>query len=369
MKISVLIGKKINELMDKNNLSLRKLSEEIGVTHPTLKSYIDGEKTIDSEKLLKVAKLFNKPFDYFFKEENQEFNFMFRSDLVINNIDYIEQALIDYNDIMSDCIYNYVPQKYTLKYNLEKKSILSTVKRIAYEQRKCLNIENVIPDNYFSILSNIGINVIVKDLNNNNIFGVSTLSSDLGSYIIINDSKEIPEERKIFSLFHEYAHLLFHSNEFKSKDESSSTHSLKSELNEKIADTFAGHFLMPSYLVDSYISNKKEIDIFDIKRYFKVSLQTAVLMLKEYNKISNEDYRDFWRKINANGLRKVEIDPIIYIDYKTKNEKLISKIKELYLNEEISSNKVSEVLGLNIIDTRVLLKEWRSIDERYLPIK
>jgi Zn-dependent peptidase ImmA (M78 family)/transcriptional regulator with XRE-family HTH domain len=373
MNVSLVIGNNIKELMDKEKLSLRKLSESIGVSHPTLKKYIDGNQPIDSEKLMKVALYFQKPFDYFFKEKHENVCFLFRADKPekdIKNIDIdkLKNAIYSYIDIIGDSSYQYIPQKYSINISDDKKNVFNLISKIAIEQRRVANIENVIPENYFEVINNIGVNVIVRDFKNDNYFGASSFSKEFGSYIIINDSENIPEERKIFSLIHEYAHLLFHSEQYTDNEYNAFYVSGKYDLNEKIANKFAGYFLMPRNLVDMYIESKKHIDPIEMKKYFKVSIQTLYVMLYEYKVISKEIYTNFWKQINSAGYKTKEPHPLEKIDIQDKNNKLINKIKDLYFKEEISANKISEVLGTNTIDTRRLLKEWRNIDERYLSL-
>ena len=138
---------------------------------------------------------------------------------------------------------------------------------------------------------------------------------------------------------------------------------------KKIANKFAGYFLMPKNLVSKYIESKKHIDLFEMKKHFKVSIQTLFVMLKEYDLISKEDSNNFWKQVNSNGHKAIEPAPLDKIDIQEKNSKLVSRIKELYYNESISSNKISEVLGIDTIETRKLLKEWRDCDDRYLSLK
>jgi Zn-dependent peptidase ImmA (M78 family)/plasmid maintenance system antidote protein VapI len=373
MNVSLVIGNNIRELMEKENLSLRKLSESVGITHPTLKKYVEGSQPIDSEKLMRIALYFKKPFDYFFKEQHEEVSFLFRADKPekdIKNIDIdnLKNAIYSYIDIIGDSNYRYIPQKYNINLSDEKKSIFNLVYKIAIEQRRVANIENVIPENYFEVINNIGINVIARDFKNDKYFGASSYSNKFGSYIIINNSENIPEERKIFSLIHEYAHLLFHSEQHSDIEYNAFYVSGKSDLNEKIANKFAGYFLMPKNLVDMYLESREHIDPIEMKQYFKVSIQTLYVMLYEYKYISRDKYTNFWKQINTAGYKTKEPHPMERIDIQEKNNKLINKIKDLYFKEEISANKISEVLGTNTLDTRKLLKEWRNIDERYLSL-
>lgn len=373
MNVSLVIGNNIKKLMEKENVSLRKLSEAIEVTHPTLKKYVDGLQPIDSEKLIGIARYFGKPFDYFFKEENKEVKFLFRAEKAeenINNLDVknLENTVYNYLDIIGYDNCSYIPQKYNVNYQEEQNKIYEFVAKIALEQRRLANVENNVPDNYFKVISDIGVNVIVKDFNNDGYFGASFLSLEYGTFILINDSKNISEERKIFSLIHEYAHLLFHSNEY-SELGTNFYKTNKSDLKEKIADKFAGYFLMPKHLVDSYLKLKDGIDPYQMKRHFQVSLQTLYYMLYEYKYISKDQFNNFWKKINIYGLKDKEPEPLSRLEVIEKNDKLFNKIKELYLKEEIGASKISELLSIDNIDTRKILKEWRDIDERYLPLR
>lgn len=374
MNISELIGQRINDLMAKEGISLRKLSEAIGITHPTLAKYIDGSQPIDSEKLMKIALYFNQPFDYFFKNENQSIKFMFRADKpkadVQNvDIDFLLKSIYSYNDVIGDKGYEFIPQKYKLTETKDQNSLFALVEKVASEQRRMADIDNIIPDNYYEVIQNLGIHVIVKDLKNDAFFGASSYSPEQGSYIIINDAEHISEERKIFSLVHEYGHLLFHSNQYVNPDHQAFYENGKYDIEEKIANKFAGYFLMPRALVQNFIDSRKNVDAFEMKRYFKVSLQTLYVMLFEYGIIDKTEYSDFWKQIHIYKLKSEEPSPLPKIILEDKNCKIIPKIRDLYFKEEISATKIAEVLGLDVFATRKMLKEWRSADERYLLFK
>lgn len=374
MNISLVIGQNIQKLMEKEKISLRQLSESIGITHPTLSNYVEGKQAIDSEKLMAIAKFFKKPFDYFFKEDNKQIRFMFRADKANKDIQDIDikhllNTIDSYLDVIDNVGYQYIPQRYQLNLNEDKKTLFNLVAKLAYEQRRIANIENVVPDNYFDVIQSIGINVIVIDFKNDAYFGASSYSSDLGSYIMINDADKVSEERKIFSLIHEYAHLLFHSDQYSDSQFNAFYLNGKTDINEQVANKFAGHFLMPKHLVESYMASRSNIDLIEMKKYFKVSIQTVYVMLHEYGYISKEAYHNFWRKVNLNGFKQEEPFPLEKMDIQEKNVRLVNRIKDLYFNEAISANKISEVLGMDTLETRKLLKEWRDMDERYLSLK
>jgi Zn-dependent peptidase ImmA (M78 family) len=252
---------------------------------------------------------------------------------------------------------------------LSKNELESFIEKIAIEQRKLAKIEDIIPDNYYDVIEKIGVNVIARDFHNDHYFGVSSFSNSCGSFILINDSKQISEERKIFSLIHEYAHLLFHSNQYSSIEYNAFYVNNNKDFHEQVANSFAGYFLMPRNLVESYVNSLSSLDVFDMKKHFQVSIQTVFMMLNKYQMISKEVYQKFWAVINSNGWKKHEPDPIESIQPEHKNNRIIRHIKDLYMKDEITSNKISEVLGLDALQIRQLLKDWRSKDERFIPLR
>lgn len=374
MEISKQIGDRILKLMKENKISLRSLSEIIGISHPTLKRYVDGEQPIDSEKLMKISKHFGKNFEYFFKEDSEDFQFLFRADnpdLMIkkNDIENLKSVLMNYIDIVNNIKYNYVPQSYSLKINGKRiNSIeLELIEKIAYENRRMLNIESIIPENYYEVIEKAGINIIARDFYNDSFFGASSYSVHLGSFILINNSQNISEERKIFSLIHEFAHLLFHREQYSDFSTNQRYSKSQEDINELIANKFAAYFLMPRALVKEYLDSRiSDVNLIEMKKYFKVSKQSLIRILYEYKYIDKEEYNDFWEKISKNDLMKVEEFPLDELSLELKNKRLINNIKDLYFNENISANKISEVLGLDIIETRKLLKKWRDSDELYI---
>lgn len=371
MDISVIIGNNIKKLMERENLSFRKLSEIVGVSHPTLIKYVEGTQPIDSAMLMKIAHYFNKPFDYFFKVETNAIRFLFRADKTQENISELDinnivASVRNYVDIVGEEASRVIPPKYNIPKGATTKEINEFVAEVARQHRRLANIENIIPTNYYEVIQNLGINVIVKPFNNDNYFGASSLTDEYGSYIFINDSPNIPEERKIYSLIHEYAHLLFHADEYRELN-GELYRSARSSKAEQAADKFAGYFLLPRNIVDAYVNSGKR-DAYEMKKHFQVSLQALYYALHEYKHISKEQYNRFWQRTNGQKNKKIEPYPIEKIDIKDKNVKLFDKMKELYLRDDISANKISELLGTDSLTTRKILQEWRNLDERILPL-
>ncbi len=371
MDVSKVIGANIQTLMENHQMSLRKLSDIIGVSHPTLKKYIEGSHPIDSDKLMTIARYFQKPFEYFFAENHAEIPLLFRADRPDKSVhgmdlERFRETIKNIIDIMGNTAVYYRPQKYQFPPSMTWEARKEMLEKIAREQRRLANIENVIPDNYFDVIAHTGIQVIARDFHHDAYFGVSSFSKEWGSFILVNDAESISEERKIFSLIHEYAHLLFHTHQYAQAEEHAFYVNAKSDIHERMADRFAGYFLMPRHLVDSYIDSRSSVDLIDMKQTFKVSIQTLYVMLYEYKVISKAKYQELWNHLKESGDLKKEPHPLKPMDIQSKNQPLIEHIKALYHHEAISASKISEVLGLDIINTRHLLKEWELLDNPYL---
>ena len=331
MKTPEVIGNNIKKLMSETSLSNRKMAEIINVTHPTMSKYLNGEQIIDSEKLMLIANYFEKDFDYFFTNEHESLPIMFRADkpnekIDDNNYKYILNRIEEYNSVIDDKMV-FVPQRYSLKVsNKLSKEDEAAIEKIALEQRRLLNVENYIPDNYFNVISESGINVLCYEVDNDNLFGASSYSDKLGSYIYVNSNKEISQERQEFSLVHELGHLLFHRNEYLDPQYNPYYNTTRGDIREKIADTFAGYFLLPRDLIFNYVKEREarneEVSPMQMKKYFRVSVQSLYVMLYKYEIINRETYNDFWRTINSKGLAKKEPNPLEHLAFEEANKKL-----------------------------------------------
>jgi len=70
-------------------------------------------------------------------------------------------------------------------------------------------------------------------------FGLSVAEDDGGPAIIVNVWERISVKRRIFSAAHELGHLLLHLDAYNVEE------SAEDKVQEREADVFASHFLMP----------------------------------------------------------------------------------------------------------------------------
>lgn len=368
MEIAKIIGSNIEKVIKESSMSLEECSNLIGVTRQTLNKYIKGETPIDSAKLFILAKAFNKSIKFFISENEERLCFMFRADNPKKNFDnndynYINDKFNKVFNVLQVAKLDKVivtPESYKVnignKISDEDKEI---IKEIAEKERKSFGMMGNNLSEIYSALERRNINIISLEYEKIELDAISAYSPDKGAFIFINDRKDIPEERKVFSLIHEYAHLLLHRDSYSENQDGNVYSSARTAINEKVANTFASYFLIQRDLLKEESKvYRKYFDlksIINLKKKFGVSAKAILLALKEEKIIAPNIYGYLNKQLNEQGYSESEPSPIIYQE---KNEKLYYLLKALYLDERITSNLISDLLDLDLISCRKLVKEW-----------
>lgn len=378
MKVAEVIAKNLKELQDEFNLNQTEMGEIIGVTRQTFAKYLDGDRVMDSGKLYKLARYFDKEVDFFLSEKSkrEKVSFMFRADDPENNFDdklknKIAEKFKLYHEIIElsdDPVKDYLPEEYKLEIKGDKlrKKEKAAIEKIAEKQRRYMGVDDALNINVFTLFEENNINVIAQEIKNANLDAVSAYSEDKGAYIFINDSRDIPEERKIFSAVHELGHLILHRDQY-SKDISDFKYANTriKDIREKAADHFAMAFLVPANVLknyDYYFDGYIDLDlIIEKKKDFGVSAKSLIMTLNKYGYIDGRILGALFKKLKEAGYDKKEPEPR---DYIRKNEKLFALVRKLVIKEEITINKAAEVLNIPVLEMRKLAKKWKNYEYR-----
>lgn len=369
MNIAEIIGRNIDKARQEKEISHQELAQILGVTRQTVSKYIKGEQAIDSEKLYKLAAFFNKPFEYFIQEGDGEvLRMMFRADFPDDNFtDELKAAIQDRLQkqwevlgLSGQDMVSFLPPQYKLKIS-GKKNLTDAekeeIERVALEQRQQV-LDNYGHQDIYECFEAFGIQIIAQPFHNANIFGLSGFSDEHGAFIIINDDNVIPEERKIFTMIHEYGHLVFHREEY-GKSIRNHYSTARSDPREKTADYFAGCFLAPRYQVQHWykrIGNRATLtDLIEFKKELGISLQALVMALKNYGFIDASDVSRFYKIINAKNEKKKEPSPLTAIE---KNKTYYILVRNLYVSDAISTGRIAELLGISMKDARKQAALW-----------
>ena len=123
------------------------------------------------------------------------------------------------------------------------------------------------------------VKILRVDLKNPDFFGLSVRDEILGAAVVVNSWERISIERQIFTLAHEFGHLILH------KDDYDPLQKEEEIRREGEANQFASHFLMPRSLFEKEYKDALGLSLFDrvlkVKKIFRVSYKAILFRISE----------------------------------------------------------------------------------------
>lgn len=223
-----------------------------------------------------------------------------------------------------------------------------------------------------------GIKVYPLPLASEGFFGLSVGAEDGGPAVVVNVWDRISVERWIFTAAHELGHLLLHlaAYDVTRRDEDAE--------QEKEADQFASHFLMPDEVFKNEWTEARGLPLFErvlkIKRIFRVSYRTVLYRLSEHGYGS-----DLWMQFQVahkrrfghgltktdepQGLRPTDFRAAI-VEPRAADEprrlssddfvedRLCSLVRAAVDKQMISVGRAAEILGVDLRTMREHVASW-----------
>ena len=218
--------------------------------------------------------------------------------------------------------------------DLKKENI--TPEETAFRIRELFNFPRGPIKNLISTLEKHGIIIhfynFHKDLK---IDGVSFITPEGTPVILVNNER--PNSRKIFTIAHEFGHLIMHFKSF-----------IDSEFRdvEDEANRFAAELLLPAREIKGSLFSIDETKLFQLKLNWNTSAQSLLYRANVLGTITKDQYRRWITKFNYFGWRKKEP-----YEFEIETPKLLNEMFKLHLfNLEYSIEDLTEMFGLNSND-------------------
>jgi Zn-dependent peptidase ImmA (M78 family)/DNA-binding XRE family transcriptional regulator len=226
------------------------------------------------------------------------------------------------------------------------------------------------------LLEDNGVKVYPATLASEGFFGLSVGAEDGGRAIVVNVWDRISVERWIFTAAHELGHLLLHLASYDASD------SDPKPGEEKEADLFASHFLMPSEVFEREWNEARGLGLTErvlkLKLMFNVSYKTILYRVQETTSLGKHvwgrfqaEYRDrhgrtLTVKEEPAGLKAssfmTEAHSAHEPDRLSPNKFLGDRIQRLTRQaveeEKITLGRAAEILGVSLIEMRKLAASW-----------
>jgi len=212
------------------------------------------------------------------------------------------------------------------------------------------------------LMENAGIKIKASEFALKKFFGFSVAAADGGPAIVVNASKEITIERMIFTVAHELGHLLLHPRAY---DPSKNT---ESDSEEKQADSFAGHFLMPQRAFRKKMDESYGLGfiekILHIKRFFGVSYKVVLHRLIEMGIAEPKDlymkFNHLYRNRFGKHLKKAE-EPVGLEEFDFVEDYLRLLVRKALDNDLITVSRASEILNVSLMEMRRIINAWADV--------
>jgi Zn-dependent peptidase ImmA (M78 family)/DNA-binding XRE family transcriptional regulator len=245
--------------------------------------------------------------------------------------------------------------------------------------REAIDVDDEIIRDICGLLEDHGVKVFTPKLASEGFFGLSVSEGDGGPAIVVNTWERLSVERWIFTAAHELGHLLLHLDAYdveKSDEEPA---------QEKEADTFASHFLMPDTLFKKEFAEARGLPlvklVFKLKRIFRVSWKSVLYRIAsqspdgaklwprfqwEYKSLTGRTLgkadepdglvADDFRSVRPSA--KVADEPEHLLEGDFVEDRLSRLVRKAVDDGEISLSRAAEILRIALEDMRELANSW-----------
>jgi len=371
-----MISMNLRRFRSLSGLNQSKLAEKAGISRNAYRTIETGKSAPRISNLHKIAVALDIKIQDLFREIPVVSSLRFRSNkkYSIKEENKREQHIVDFAYWLKD--FNFLETELNSKTNFKLTELIGEKLKpveMARVAREKIGLDDKEPINDIcGLLEAAGLKIFTVESDINSFFGFSLSAQADGPAIGINISPASSVERKIFTAAHELGHILLHLDSFKSRKENES----KSE--EKEANEFASHFLMPQKAFNNELDECKGqyfVDmILHVKRIFKVSYKTIIYRLLEANRTDKYIWQKFYINYSKEYGEKLknhkEPNPLPEKDFKEPKalddidfmkDRLNKLVREAFEKEIITMSRAAEILNINLMKIRDLTNSWKTV--------
>jgi Zn-dependent peptidase ImmA (M78 family)/transcriptional regulator with XRE-family HTH domain len=297
------IGAQLAFARKARGMTQRQVADAIGVARTTITAMEKGERPPKPAELIQLASLYGRQVSELVRpipmRDPDSFISQFRSarvsggkidDVTINrDLETFKRLCEDY--LRLESIANSpLARRYPDQYDTSGVRPEIAAEEVATSERNRLGIgDGPIGDIWRLLESDVGIRIFAPVFESRNLAGLFAFTEELGACVAVNGNH--PEERRRWTLAHEYAHFL--SDRYRAEVTVLLDYQRVPE-SERFADAFARHFLMPSAGVMRRFHAMKRAkdqkitpaDVMALSSQYDVSFQSMIFRLEELRLLS-----------------------------------------------------------------------------------
>lgn len=354
------IGQRIRTARERLGMTQELVSDRLEIPRSAVSEIETGRREVSAFELFQLSQLFGEPMEHLLgasAHEPEEELVMLRAEAV----DALARA--ELQRFVARCVDYQRLEEWTGEGRTpdlrQPRAILSTypqARALADDERKRLELGLTPAHQLLVVLEDrVGIKVLSLPIGTH-LSGASVYSDRFGPAILLNSSHSV--QRQVFTLAHEYFHLLTRGRVTGSKGArpvhlcEATKPGVTRDRGEELANQFAAQLLVPvQHFVDQIkqlVDDKKSLgnpDLVGLARYFGVSLQAVLTRMAMVKMIPWESAREAYadpelqQALKAEGGEQV-LEPARF-------KRLAVKA---HLAEQISRSRLAELLDVNIAD-------------------
>ncbi len=366
-----LLAANIKRLRTTKKLSQKELAEKAGLSLPAIKKIESGSNPPRVSTLQDIAQALTVKLQELFVPVPTLSSVRFRAKKKVQGR---EQILTDVTRWLNDFAFleETLGEKQRFRLAdivLRAGSVSVSPEAIALQAREILGLKPQEPIyDICGLIEHAGIKVLPYEYASDSFFGLSIGEADNGPAIIVNNWDRLSTERQIFSAAHELGHLLMHLGGFSTAEET------ENDIEEREADLFAGHFLMPEAGFKLEWQDTAGLHFVDrvmkVKRIFRVSYKTVLRRLLDMKVVDEKIWMKFQmvyqRRFNKKLTFKEEpfsegAEPFGMQKFDFFEDRLSRLVKKAVDTDAISMSRGAEILNVSIEEAQELLSDWEVV--------
>lgn len=376
METQSVIASNLARLRADKGLTQAQLARRAHLSRVALGKIERGEVTPRSGTLSELARALRVPLRELVSHVEPALGVRFRAKKRVNNR---EQILVEVSAWLRS--YNWLEQELGIHQQFALQNLVGSTDNapedLARQAREQLGLQRkeAIRD-ICGLLEDSGVKVLLLKKATDAFFGLSVAPDNGGPAIVINTWDRISVERWIFTAAHELGHILLHQEAYDcTRDE-------EEEREEREADRFASHLLMPDEGFDSEWEQTRGLPllyrVLKVKRIYRVSYKTVLHRLVE----SGREPREVWRIFQVQHkrqfgktLKKVDeperlVAGEFRLDWSRSGEpeglsesdfvqdRLYRLVRSALENDHVSLGRAAEILRIPHAQLRELAVSW-----------
>ncbi|MEZ4772700.1 MAG: XRE family transcriptional regulator [Bacteroidia bacterium] len=343
-----IIGIRIKNLRKLHGLSLEDFAKRIGVSKQMVSKYEQGKSVPGSDVLLALAKQFNQKPDYFFRKPEValgEINFRKKSSFGAKRVSALKEEIRiqieNYLYIENTCGISNTFVNPLGSLNIAN---VEDVRKAAFVLKERWHIGQDSIYNVIDVLESNHIKVIEVEDESSQFDGLATVID--GKYYIIVIAKNMPVERKRFTLMHELGHLLL------------PIASLEVRQQEAYCNAFASEMLLSMANIAAEFSARRHnismVELIHVQEKYGISIPAIVYKLSEAEIIKQAQLKTFYIRQNTNRELKAEVEASRYSG-EERSYRFENLVYRAVSEEQITMSKASALLQVDLSELKNML--------------